>query len=79
MKPTYVDVLCARAEMAETLSEMWWFVAKGELNLAMWAHFEYLCARDNHREMAKHLDFMEANRLTDAYLIADGLAEEFRM
>jgi len=79
LKPTYVDVLCARVEMAETLSEMWYHVSTNGFDLAMWAHFEYLLARDKYREMAKHLDFMEANRLTDAHLIADGLAEGFRM
>lgn len=58
---------------------MWQLVSTGEFDLAMWAHLEYLLARDECREIAKHIDWMESNRLSDAYLIADGLAQEFRM
>ena len=79
MKPTYVDLLCARANVAAALSDMWQLVSTGEFDLAMWSHFEYMLARDECREIAKHIDWMESNRLSDAYLIADGLAQEFRM
>ena len=79
MEPTYVDVLCARADVAAALSDMWQLVSTGDFDYAMYMHFEYLLARDEYREMAKHLDWMESNRLTDSYLIVDGLAEEFRV
>ena len=79
MKPTYIDLLCARHRLAAALNDMWQLAAEGKFDFAMWSHFEYMLARDECREIAKHLDWMESNRLSDAYLIADGLAQEFRM
>jgi len=79
MKPTYIDVLLTQAKMAEMLYATWDFAAEGNFEYAMYTHFEYLLARDEYNEIAKHFDSIESNRLTDAKLIMDGLAEEFKI
>lgn len=78
MKSTYLDALVHRNSMTYILWMMWGCVEEDRFEIAMYWHFRYLDKKDEYTEIMNNLHWQERNKLSDVYMITDGLLSEFR-
>ena len=77
-RATYLGALVHRNSMTYTLWMMWSYVEEGFFEIAMYHHLRYLACRDEYAEIMNSLHWQERNKLSDVYMITDGILSEFR-